>query len=537
MLDIWRRNMAENARLVREDAGPGLVMVVSGSEADRTYWYEHLADTRRDVFRRDGRTAIVSVYERSLRGNYMGTFHAWAEARRQPAFREATLPGVGLMTMVFGKGTRLSPFTQALGNRKPAFPTPLRGEIYDGYLRTVDLANLYANGWLQALADGGFRGLVVKWGDEAVVPGITWCPAAGELRDLDAVRFVWETEITPELARDKEWVVLDARTGLMRQQFARQEAGALRARVAALGQGECRVGVNLGSLAISYQFLDAALEVLGEDVYAVDKWANWDPYAWIALCCRDEEEWRAQAAYEDGAGQRGLRALEAHYPDFYPTVARIRAALEARTGRPMAVGALDFGTAYWCDLGLHHTLRQTLEAMTGESNRGQATRDLFRIPHHRDRWGNLALDSQIAPGAEVRDSVLVDTIVTDPASVIHGAVVIGGRHRRLNMPQGGCALFCAADDLRFDGPHAVAFRAMGAQIRLVEGERYTTLLLPEGPVPMVASEAMVSFQNDNYGRPVLGNQYSFEEAGERMAAMDGRALEANWRRAWAGWLD
>jgi hypothetical protein len=535
MFDIWSGNIQDNVALVQQDAGPALAIVVSGSESDQAFWGDHLNQTARDVFRRDGSTVIASVFERSLKGNFLGTFNAWIEAQPTVADSGQMLPDVALMSMVFGKGKRLSPFTQALGNRKPAFPTPRRAQDAGVYLRTVDLANLYANTWVRHLADSGFRGLIVKWGDEAVIPGKKWDAADWDLRNVDAVRFVWRTEATQDLAREKEWVVIDAQTGLMRYQFSRQDLDTLQSRIADLGEGQYKVGVNLGSLAISYPFLESALEVLREDILDATKWANWDPYVWIALFCRDEAQWQAEAEQEERLGRTGIRELEARYPDFYSKIATMREALENKMGRPLAVAVLDFGETFWADLGLHQTLRRTMDSLKSESDRGRSTRDLFGIPHHRDKQGNILVHSSFPATADIRDSVLIDTEIRDPASVIRGGLVVGGRHRKLFMPHGGCALFCAVDQMTFPGPHGVAFRSLGAEISIPEGGRHTSLLLDQGPESMVSNESIVDYSGENYTEPILGNPLSFQEAGDIMSELDGRKLEHRWHEAWRNW--
>lgn len=533
MYHVWSRNIGENVGLVQQNAGPAMAIVVSGSKSDQVYWGEHFGRTSCDVFRQDGSAYIASVYERSLRGNFLGTFNAWAEAAPDIASRGVQLPDVALISMVFGKGKRLSPFTQALGNRKPAFPTPMKAAQSGLFLRTVDLANLSANAWIHQLAANGFRGMIVKWGDEAVIPGVDWDAQPRDLSQVDAVRFVWQTEITRDLAREKEWVVTDPATGLMRFQFSRQDQDTLQGRIAALGDN-LQVGVNLGSLAISYPFMDTALEVLRDDILDPVKWANWDPYAWIALCCEDEEQWRAEAAYEEQLGRTGIQELEARYPDFYPKLARLRKALESKTGRPLAIGVLDFGETFWADLGLHLTLRETMDALTTESDRGRATRDLFGIPHERDRKGNITIRSSIPSSADIRDSVIIDSVIKDPDSTIQKGVVVGGRHDWLSMPQGGCALFCAADRLQFQGPHGVAFRSIGSKITIAEGGRHTSLLFADGPEDMIANESVLDYSGDNYTKPILGNARSFKDAGAILSAMDGRELEERWLRAWQG---
>lgn len=530
MFDTWKSSIRANQQIVQSNSGPRLVTVVSGSEADHQYWQDRFVRARQDIFRADGSTQILSVCEGTRKGNFLGTLNAWAETQRQID----TLPDLALMSMVFGKGKRFSPFTQATGNRKPAFLTPKHLQTADTYATTADISNLYANRWLQHLERGGFRGLVVKWGDEAIIPGIEW--GWEDFSQVDAVRFVWKTEITDNLAREKDWVAIDARTNLMAFQFSRQEADLLRSRLASLPSDEVVVGVNLGSLAVSYDFLEAALEVFAADVADPHLWNDWDPYTWIALCCRDEAQWQGELDHEARLGKTGLRDLTARYPDFFGKTQRLRQTLEARTGRPLAIGILDFGDAFWMDLGLHVTLRTSMESMTTDSDRGKAARELFGIPHERDSRGNIIVGSQLPEGMDVRDSVIIDTVITDAASIIHKAVVVGGRHNHIRMPDGGSALFCTGSKLVFEGANAVAFRTVGDDIRLPIGGRCTTLFLSDAVENIVGSESITDYNGSSYSEPILSNRLSFEEAGSRAEQIDGRLLDRQWQAARQAWI-
>ncbi len=535
MFDNWRKNIAENLELVRQNAGPTLAIIVSGNEKDRKYWQEHLMEVRRDVFRQDGRTFINSVREGTRKGNCLGTFNAWLDTQAALADSDQELSEITLMSMVFGKGTRLSPFTQALGNRKPAFVTPMKATQADGYLCTADLSGLYSNLWIKQLRENGFRGLVVKWGDEAIIPGQRWSDEAQDYSQVDAIRFIWQTEVTETFARQKEWVAFEGQTGLMKYQYARQEMDSLKNRLAELEGGNNLVGVNLGSLALSYDFLEVAAEILKDDIADPDIWVDWDPYVWMALFCRSEAEWQAEKEHEERLGIDGIRELEALYPDFYAKITRVRETLESRTGRPLAVKVLDFGEAFWVDIGLHETLRETLEALAAETERGTVTRELLGLPHDRDEKGNIIVRSQVPAGADIRGSVIVDSVILDEETIIQNGVVVGGRHRSIEMPEGGSALFCAVGRLVFGGPQAIAFRLTGPGFELPAGARYTTLLLPGGPELLVANESIEDLKAV-YSEPILDNSLSFEEAGRRMAQLDGLELDRKWTKIRREWL-
>jgi hypothetical protein len=59
-----------------------------------------------------------------------------------------------------------------------------------------------------------------------------------------------------------------------------------------------------------------AEDVFCDDISDEKKWVDWDPYAWIAFCCQDEDEWRAEAALEERMGKTGICDLEKRMPDF-----------------------------------------------------------------------------------------------------------------------------------------------------------------------------------------------------------------------------
>ena len=528
----WLSNIRDTHALVRENRVGGLAVVVSGSEGDQRFWRSHVGAVSTDIFRADGTTNVISVREQIPKGNFLGTLNAWREVRERVRDGSASLPAVGLLSMVFGKGKRLSPFTQALGNCKAALPTPARSAASADYLRGGDLSSLYAGTWLDTIGRAGFRGLIVKWGDEALIPGVRWQIPAGAFKDLDAIRFVWRTEPDEVLAREKEWVVVDDATGLMVTQYSRQDLEAIRRRRTELGGGNLAMGVNLGSFAIGYDLLDAALDVFGSDVQNDQRAADWDPYGWLALCCRTEAEWQAEIAQEAQAGRTALARLLERFPDFYEKMHAVRARLEARQNRPLRIGVLDFGACFWVDMGLHSTLRTALDRLTHTTAAGQVAREVFGISGEPDARGNIVVNSQIATGADIRDSVIVDSTITDGGSVIRRGVIVGGRHRRVQVPDGGAALFCALDDLTFDGPSSIALRSVGGSVRLSEGGRHTTLHLEDGPVSMQGSESVRNYDGPDYSTPILGNRLSFGRASDLMDAVGPEECDRRWRARW-----
>jgi hypothetical protein len=531
---VWLDNIESARRTVRENRVGQLVAIVSGSESDATYWQEHAEQVSGDIFRTDRSTRVLSIHEPSPKGNLLGTLNAWREVKQAAARHAFDLPNVGLVSMVFGKGKRLSPLTQALGNCKAALPTPMTSSTPGDYLRGGDLSSLYTSTWLDTIERAGFKGLIVKWGDEAMIPGVRWQLRPDAFANVDAIRFVWQTDPDEITAREKEWVVVDADTERMETQYPRENLAAILARRDALGKKNLAMGVNLGSFAISHPLLDAALEVFGDDVADPDRAADWDPYGWLALRS-DEATWEAARAYEAQAGRPGLASLLERYPRFYEKMREVRQRVQHRLGRELQIAVLDFGECFWVDMGLHQQLRRALERLTSPDAAGEVTRALFGITERPDANGNIVLNSQIAEGARVSNSVIIGSEIRDGSSVINNGIVVGGRHGRVTMPDGGIALFCASHALTFEGPSALALRSIGDDIRLPGGGRHTTLFGPGGPLPMTGSESINDYDKSDYTDPILGNAISFAAAAGLMDGVGPAETDRRWRSAWSAW--
>lgn len=520
MTDHWERNLQHNRQTVEDSLGPGLVAIVSGSQSDQRYWEARFQRTRSEVFRRDGSTRIASIHEALPRGNFLGTLCVWEEFKRPDGhLSQGTHDQQVLISMLFGKGTRLSPFTQALGNCKPRFPTPYR--FNDLYLSIGECSTLYSSLLVRYLHERGFRGAVVKWGDEIMLPGADWLASDEDFSQVDAVRYAWFTQPTVELAREKEWILADARDGRMIFQLVRQAQEALLRRAQSKqGDRHSRLGVNLGSLAASYPFLDLAQQAFCIELTNPRQRVDWDPYVWLALACSTEAEWLDEAAYERGMGITGMDALLERIPDFYSRLAGVRDALEKRNHRPFTVKVLDFGEVFWTDFGQHLALRQNLSALLAEDERGRLTRALFGIPEAKDMRGNRLVKTSLPDGADIQNSVIIDTEIHSPETVIHGGIIIGGTHGRLNLPHGGIAMFCTTSELTFEGPNAIAFQSILPELRLPQGGRHATVITPDGPLQFFTREAITDYKGANFTQPLEGNPISFDEAATLVEAAD-----------------
>jgi len=107
-------------------------------------------------------------------------------------------------------------------------------------------------------------------------------------------------------------------------------------------------------------------------------------------------------------------------------------------------------------------------------------------------------------------------------------VLVGSLLRHVSMPQGGVAMFCGGDSLRFTGPNGIAYEWMGQEASLRAGERRTSLRLSDGVVDLASDEARLKYDEAVMTGLIPPNTLSFAEAGRLMALRDPRELEQEW---------
>ncbi len=506
MTHAWLDQIDHNLSLSAHGAGPDLFAVVSGSPADAQFWGGHFDHHAADLFPGSLPAPVRSLVEAVPKGSLLGTLAAWQALRDDVAEG-----GLALISLLFGAGKRLSPFTQALGNRKAALRVPRRGAATGEYLTVADLVVMFSTSLVDFLGRAGFAGALVRWGDEVQLPGLPFPDPAALPVPLDGVRLAWFTDPTPQLAREKDWLVVEPGTGLLAATLPRQPRESLLGRLHALGLGDHRLAVNLGSLGVSRRLLDAAADVFAADVADPERRVDWDPYFWVAFQ-NDAAGWQAARHAEAELGRDGIEKLEAGFPEF---AARAREVRE-RLGEP-AVYVIDYGEPFWFDCGLQPTLRRAFLSLTHGTAEGAATRALLGVPQEADADGNRLAGAEIAAGAAVRNSVVIDSRV-GPGSHLDGAVVAASTVDAAQVPEAGAVLFCDVGG-RFDvGAQAVAYGVTGADLSVEARGRATTLAQAPGAPLLRGSEDLAELSGEDFTRPVLGNPMSFAEAARLAAA-------------------
>jgi len=169
-LEAILANIEYAHRLTRESDSVKIVAVVSGSDVDRDNWEEMLSGSKDHLFNADGSTVLLSFREKAgqkeKEGNMLGTLLAYRKLRKSfPAYRSH----VAMLGMLFGRGERMSPITQALGDRKPGVVVTPGIERINGVRRgytAIEEGMMYFTPVAKYLEKRGFRGVLDKWGDE-----------------------------------------------------------------------------------------------------------------------------------------------------------------------------------------------------------------------------------------------------------------------------------------------------------------------------------------------------------------------------------
>lgn len=514
----WLSNIEKSRQLV---AGPGqadFISIISGSSVDVRYWIETVRLVQTEVAAQGAAPPILGVAERVAAGNFFGTIQAFESTRSQ--LHEIPMKGVSIFCMVFGQGTRLSPFTQTLGGRKSALRTPYFSKSSNRFLRTIDLAILYSSLWLSELRRRDFSGALVKWGDEATIPSVDWSKQNQSFQDIDMVRFVWITEPNEIYAREKEWFVIDNQSGLVVGLIPRQPLESLKQSMRPYEGNRYSLAVNLGSVAISYPMLELASESL-KPILRIGA-ADWDPFVTYLLLGGETENTNPHV-------QSGLQLLEKRAPGIIKGLEQFRSSFNLAQSRPLRTSYLDFGNAFWIDLGLHEPLRKNLSGLNEDSERGSALRAFFNIPEACDANGNRIISSSMPQGASVRNSLVLQSVIKDSRSVIHNGIVVNSKFSEMQILDGGMALFSSGQKLTSHGS-AIAYEWLGDEIDLATGERRTTLRLPQKFVDLISSESIQKYDGPVMSNSLFGNELSFAQAGSQLAELDPIELENSWKQ-------
>jgi hypothetical protein len=510
-------NLVTNAQLARQSTRDfDRILIVTGDDLEARFW-DAILNEKHAV---DGPKYWV---ERGKKGNLLGALQAYTAIRDNHPNGAA----IDQILMLFGSGTRLSPFTQSLRNIKAAFPLPDGSRDSKG-ITIGEAAIRSTTPLVDCLHEAGFSGVVVSWGDEVLIPSRPIAANSGALSEADVVRFGWRKDPDKELAAQKEWLQVDMATGTVVRDISRQPFDQLAIALQGTSGPRMATFVNLGSLAATHEFLSVACDVFGKRVADESSTANWDPYFWQALQCPSQGSWDELVSYEQGAGLAGLQALLENIPDFFEIVRHFRMAFERRVGRPLRVSVLDFGEPYWIDVGNHAALSSAFSDLFSASQSGTAIRAFLGLPDSLATGANFIADSNLPNHCKVNNSIVIGTTITDEESTICGAVVLGSNIGRIVADRGASVVWCRVEDLRVDGPNGIGFRLDGHRHVVLGDESATTLLLGGRVVDLKYAHRLGNIDHHIFETRLPDNPVSFSEAAALVRSVDPIELHRSW---------
>jgi hypothetical protein len=520
-----KKNIALTKLLIEEGKTPGTLAIVSGSESAKNLWQKILDGAKSSL----KALSVFSLHEDLPVNQAFGVLLLWQRLR--DAADRTRGP---LAAFVFGSGTRSTPFTETDNAQKPAIVTPVR-VVSDGkerYLTMVELALRYFLPVQQYLMRSGFEGLIIKWGDEVQIPT---CDLSGQnpalFGNADIVRFVSMQEMTTDSASNKDWVGVNDKQHVTafipRRPLSDMEKLADRGLVQKR-HGKLYGGVNLGSVAVSYELLDALLNEFKGEVNDSTAQRNdrpaLDPEFFTALTIavsHDEQEGR-EAWHRAIQESKDVQKLSATVPD---VLERIRRAIST-LARPVKMMALDFQDQYWGDIGQHPQIYDFYMGLNESGPKGDILRALADIPDQRDEHGNIIVgDSYISQNITVKNSVLINVTLTGQGRIAH-SVLIGTRAGNIDM-ENGFDVLSTATSLQVSSRGGTYKVVSDVPVSVAAGERVTTLFMPMHGTHLMRVHEHTNLRDTaaTYDVPICGNPVSFKDAHEDMGRITVEELE------------
>ncbi|MCX5713263.1 MAG: hypothetical protein NT033_00275, partial [Candidatus Omnitrophica bacterium] len=359
----------------------------------------------------------------------------------------------------------------------------------------------------------------------------------------DIVRFVSLRRMNDDEARNKDWVGVDSENRVtafiprrsLEEMEVLADKGLLQRREDGLYGG-----INLGSVAISYDLLEVLLtefqaDVLDPQVKRQDR-PDLDPQFFTALCIATI----ADPAAREIAWQEAITTIKAmrDLNDKVPGIlSRIRRALdnfEQKRNQPVKLVAMDFLDQYWADIGQHTKMFDFFTLINQQGVEAEISRAHAGIDDlERDANGNIFIgDCVISPDIEATNSIFFEVRLTG-RGYVDNSVLIGTETIDIQATN--------AFDFQSIAPAITLENRAGTYmvledqpIQAKEKMRLTTLFMPtHGTQLMQVHEDDDLRRDDIYGKvkdgiqpaPIHGNAVTFVQAHEDMEKLNYGTLQ------------
>ncbi|MFC1590072.1 hypothetical protein ACFL42_01115 [Candidatus Omnitrophota bacterium] len=411
------------------------------------------------AIRADGQTIVQAHTEWPRAGQFKGALMADAawEPKRVQGRRVRVAP------FIFGRGKRLSPITQRFYSAKMLIPMLIRLDKNSPWLSSAEASTLTWNLVAANLERMGFSGMACKWSDEPQLPAFPLSTLNYDLSNTHLLRLFALRPTTDYFSENKEWGIIDPKTGKLVRWFSRRERDRLMADMEPYREqyglqfdtdGNLMAPTHLGSPAFSDLFLSTARRIFGELMENPDFLADIDGYLQEMLML-DDQEFEAERARISK-----IDAALKDYPNFRKKAQEFVKEMCRLTGASHfseLVSAIDFGEhLVWLDTGTIAKYRGSLYVVNEEGPQADFARQLACIDHiERNRDGNIIVGDCYYPAGAITNSVLIDTQVmrVTAGQPIDGAVLVNSN----------------IGNIRALGPGSVSFGS--TVIELTAGER------------------------------------------------------------------
>lgn len=530
------KNIDYARRISLDNQSVKSVVVVSGNELDKLTWHKRLLKTGKNLFNSDGSTTILSLQEKvgkkRKEGNFLGTLLAYIKLKE--IFQDEKIQYsdfVILMGMLFGRGERMSPFTQIEGDRKPAIIVSSQLISSNKYLTAIEEALFYFAPVAKYLEKHGFRGILDKWGDETEIASIELSdkPATGlEFSHVDVIKCVSVVRITDSLAKEKDWVISDSSDNVTAV-LPRNDKAVIVSQLDRLGvkpspDEEYYAGVSLGPVAVSYDVLEIAVEVFDNEIYKDGIYIDFDPYFVMALSTsrKNFHLWE-----EAETNDKSIKALVSKVPDFFLKVQKIKRIFEERHRRKLRFKVLDLGgDIFWADIGQHIAMRKKYMSLNEDNRMGEITRKLENISEKRDSRGNIIINSRIDKDISVEYSIIINSTLTGIGKIEKSVIKDSHLHNPV-LNNAFSVLSIRPAGTTHLHEESGLYRSIGnTDLECGHRMRHGTLITKTKVFDMMVSEQTNLRDRDHtYNIPVFDNEISFAEAYDEMFGVSEEELD------------
>ncbi|KJJ85200.1 hypothetical protein OMAG_000912 [Candidatus Omnitrophus magneticus] len=535
-------NIEYTRHIIKENDNVNLITLITGTEIDRQRWQNRLESIAPFIFNLKKETRILSFQEETRQGNFLGTILAYSKIKKISADESISYKNkVVLIGMIFGRGERISPFSQREANCKAAISSISTVRADDGQIKTLtalEEALMYFAPLARQLEKNAFRGIVNKWGDETEIPSIDIIhfEKAGVTADTDIIKFISQEKITEESAKEKDWVIYD-KNSVMLFQIPRGDIDSIEKELNKYGVTSLNdkqkidrgafFGISLGPVAVSYRVLDILEEVFDSDVKNNAIYIDFDPYVLSAFALKgDSVKWQEMLLKDkklcEFAGHSGM------VPDFWEKMNKVRNIFKDKYARELEIKVIDLGeNIYWGDYGQHLAMRRRYLALTENSMNGAISRAIAGLPETKDARGNIIFNSQISGEVEIENSVVCNSVIMGRGR-IESSLLWDSCVNDIEMDRAFCVGSFHSGKLILK-KNSGAYKLFGRKSEVFNIEEYgrvSTIFTPTGRFSINAGESLNLRDRKNiYSVPVLGNLVSFSELYEMMSKVSSHEIE------------